>query len=216
MSGPAVHKPRLWRDIIGDPDKPEAGGIYMGTPEPLKRFLGCDHKVTTQTASDGTKVRRIEYDMQPFFEGCLRRYEALTGIIAGDLPKVSTPFLDEDAVRKAQGIGPMGFKLPTTKVSAPQAKKPGKGAKVPLATPGSTKVDAEGKVPTGVLQPIAASCLMQVLYGARFARPDLLRAVAALARKITKWTQMCDPPVAQADELHSVKPRLPAVRLGWR
>ena len=33
---------------------------------------------------------------------------------------------------------------------------------------------------------------MQVLYGARFARPDLLRAVAALARKITKWTHMCD------------------------
>ena len=44
----------------------------------------------------------------------------------------------------------------------------------------------------GVLQPIAASCLMKVLYGARMARPDLLRATCYLARLITKWTSACD------------------------
>ena len=47
-------------------------------------------------------------------------------------------------------------------------------------------VDDE-KMPTGELQPVAASLLMQMLYGARFARPDLLRAIAYLARKIIKW-----------------------------
>ena len=58
--------------------------------------------------------------------------------------------------------------------------------------PSSTTADSPDKVATGVLQPIAATCLMQVLYGARFARPELLRAIAALARKITKWTPMQD------------------------
>ena len=33
---------------------------------------------------------------------------------------------------------------------------------------------------------------MQLLYGARFARPDLLRAIAALARKVTTWRPMQD------------------------
>ena len=32
---------------------------------------------------------------------------------------------------------------------------------------------------------VGAKLLMQVMYGARFARPDLLRAVCVLARKLT-------------------------------
>ena len=38
----------------------------------------------------------------------------------------------------------------------------------------------------------AAKVLMQILYGARFARADLLRAVCVLARRITKWDHACD------------------------
>ena len=48
--------------------------------------------------------------------------------------------------------------------------------------------NAEG----ATLQPIAARVLMKVLYGARMARPDLLRAVGSLACRITKWTPRCD------------------------
>ena len=44
----------------------------------------------------------------------------------------------------------------------------------------------------GVLQPIAASILMKVLYAARLARFDLLKAVGNLASKITKWDRTCD------------------------
>ena len=33
---------------------------------------------------------------------------------------------------------------------------------------------------------------MQTLYGARYARPDLLRAISLLARKMTKWRPMQD------------------------
>ena len=39
---------------------------------------------------------------------------------------------------------------------------------------------------------IAANILMTIMYGARFARPDLLRAVCVLARRITKWDDDCD------------------------
>ena len=44
----------------------------------------------------------------------------------------------------------------------------------------------------GLLQPIACKVLMKILYGARLARFDLLRPIAALATKITKWNTNCD------------------------
>jgi len=40
----------------------------------------------------------------------------------------------------------------------------------------------------GKMKGIAARVLMKVLYGARIARPDLLRAVCALSRHIMKWS----------------------------
>ena len=45
---------------------------------------------------------------------------------------------------------------------------------------------------TGYLQPISSSILMKVLYMARVARYDLLKAVSYLASRITKWTRACD------------------------
>ena len=42
------------------------------------------------------------------------------------------------------------------------------------------------------LHVVAARILMNIMYGARFARPDLLRAVSVLARRIAKWDEDCD------------------------
>ena len=44
----------------------------------------------------------------------------------------------------------------------------------------------------GVLADSAASIIMKVMYGARMARFDLLRAVQGLARHMTKWTRRQD------------------------
>ena len=44
----------------------------------------------------------------------------------------------------------------------------------------------------GELQPIACRVLMKVLYAARMARFDLLRATCVLATNIAKWTPECD------------------------
>ena len=50
----------------------------------------------------------------------------------------------------------------------------------------------DGDVDKGRLAPVAAKNLMKILYGARSARLDLLRAVSHLACYFTKWTSMCD------------------------
>ncbi len=44
----------------------------------------------------------------------------------------------------------------------------------------------------GELSSIACKVLMQIMYLARFGRPDLLRAVSALATRVTSWTTLCD------------------------
>ena len=44
----------------------------------------------------------------------------------------------------------------------------------------------------GELQPIAARVLMKVLFAARMARYDLLRATQGLASRVTKWSPDCD------------------------
>eukprot|EP00975_Prorocentrum_lima_P062454 12885718-Prorocentrum_lima.AAC.1 len=46
--------------------------------------------------------------------------------------------------------------------------------------------------PFGCLQPIAARVLVKILYGARMARSDLLRAISYLASTVTKWTLSCN------------------------
>ena len=40
----------------------------------------------------------------------------------------------------------------------------------------------------GVLAPIALKVVMKVLYCARFARPDIMRATCKLAARVAKWT----------------------------
>ena len=44
----------------------------------------------------------------------------------------------------------------------------------------------------GTLQPLASSILMRLLYGARYARFDLLKAIARLASNVSYWSTDCD------------------------
>ena len=46
--------------------------------------------------------------------------------------------------------------------------------------------------PRGKLAPIASRVLMKLLFAARMARYDLLRAVQGLASRVTKWSSDCD------------------------
>jgi len=61
----------------------------------------------------------------------------------------------------------------------------------PAKTKSGTPVPAES-AETGRLQPIAAKVLMKLLYAARLARFDLLRAICHLATYVTRWSSECD------------------------
>ncbi|CAE8592117.1 unnamed protein product [Polarella glacialis] len=54
------------------------------------------------------------------------------------------------------------------------------------------KLSEEEDNEPGKLADAACSVLMNILYGARLARFDLLKAVAGLASKVTKWLVSCD------------------------
>jgi hypothetical protein len=56
--------------------------------------------------------------------------------------------------------------------------------------PLSERAPAEGA--SRELAPIASKLLMKILYAARMARYDLLRATCYLATRITKWDATCD------------------------
>ena len=60
---------------------------------------------------------------------------------------------------------------------------------VPDAVGWNELIPAEDR---GVLQPLAAKVLMKILYAARMARFDLLRAVCDLACFVTKCSAECD------------------------
>ena len=163
--------------------------VQMGEPTPLGKFLGCDHKVTTRRIPAGgnpsqdysendlkgqivKEVKCIEYDMESFMSSCVDRYCELAKINRTALRHVETPFIDE----------PKADKEWRTRIIE-NCDRVAEG-KPPLPMPASKP---ELVNPHGQLHEYAARVLMKILYGARLARKDLLRAIGALATFITKW-----------------------------
>ena len=64
--------------------------------------------------------------------------------------------------------------------------------KVPTPFLSDSDTDPKGEDAKGRLSTIAASVLMKVLYAARVARFDLLKAVQSLACRVSRWTPWCD------------------------
>ena len=144
-------------------------GVRIGAPEPVNLYLGCYHRVALRTSPiSGKQVPSIEYDMEDFLRACVDRYKDLAKVTT--LRAVSTPF-----------TGLMTTSDIKRDVTA-TPEQPGNG-------------DAHGVAPKpepGKLQPIAARVLMKLLYAARMARYDLLKAVNTLACFIHKWDMQCD------------------------
>ena len=132
-----------------------------------------------------------------------KKYLELAGALQGKkvvLKDSPTPTVVEDQKLSPMGApaaaGPCIF-CPWCKHAFPEEgadrgtdgipnKQSKSAAKKNSSTPSAP--EAEG----GVLQSIAASILMKVLYAARMARFDLLYAVNRLSCYITKWTPLCD------------------------
>lgn len=115
------------------------------------------------------------------------------------LLRVQTPFL-EDAMCFANG---------EPQICTTCSAKTDKGldlaevaAQVKAATP-----------PQGVLAPIASRVLMKVLYAARMARPDLLKAMNSLARMMTRWDALRDAKLHRL--MCYVYSSVDKVQVGW-
>ena len=95
----------------------------------------------------------------------MEKYLHLAGIQENKLRKVETPFSCETSKEHENG----------DQNSSAMGEAP------------DNEIGSRGK-----LHDIAARVLMKVLYAARMARPDLLRATNFLATKVTKWDTVCD------------------------
>ena len=205
---PAELKARLRARTIGDPEKPEPGGICIGERGPQARFLGCHRQLAGVMSEDGGVVRRLEYGAGRFFRSCRGRWAPSTGEAWGSLPAAPTPFLGEESQRRARGIGPLEFALPA--MGAKKVKTT-KGFKAKhLACQGSVSAEGEtGAAPAGMSQPRAAPILSRMLYGARLARPVLLRSIFSMARRIVKWRP------TQDHQIYRLVCRLPGALSFW-
>lgn len=168
LEGPSAHLAEGWKLI--------RAGLKMGDPEAPNMYLGCNHVVADVTLPDGAVVRSMPYGMRSFMESCCAIYLELAP--GAKLRHVQTPFLE----------GAMCFAKGELQICTTCGVKKKKGLDL-------AEVAAQAKAapaPQGVLAPIASKVQMEVLYAARMARPDLLKAINSLARMVTRWDAVCD------------------------
>ena len=130
------------------------------------------------------KVQVVSYDMERFAKGCVTAFCELSGYALNKVGTAPTPSLDEanDPLLVIDEPVPKGAANPNTKPTSGKGKPVPKGAATPTPGTGSG----------GALSDIACKVLMKIMYIARFARADLLRAVGVLTTMITKWDELCD------------------------
>jgi len=193
ISAPSEHHDQLWADIQENFVHPVTGkktmGIEIDEITAPEKFLGCLHTVGENVSPiTGKKCRTMTYDMSEFADSCVKLYCELAKVDRNKLKKVPTPFLDVGIVpdrTECQGRCSICAALCCSGNSMhEQAIAPTDNS----STEGSgTDIEYGGK-----LKSIASRVLMKILYMARMARPDLLKAIGRLATKVTKWTPKCD------------------------
>ena len=192
---------RLRKSLSIEPEK------YLDDGPAL--YLGCTLKKSERTLADGKTATFLDYIMGDFLKSSVKLYLELAG--AGTkLRPVDTPFVVEDQQKSQQGAPASTGSIiecpwcchtfpPKVHENLKELEKTKKASGTPKRSKSTTKDLSQdsGDVTTvkpegGRLQPIAAKILMKVLYGARAARLDLLRAIGHLACFITRWTSECD------------------------
>ena len=183
LSGPSGTMPEGWRLIRKH--------IRTETPTPVGKYLGCEHvPVTFPTMAD---------------KSVLRAQLALEGITPalgppGATRGVSTgPPVSEKSTRgSGQTTQGMVWDMSDFLRQCVALYQDIGGAKAKVLKHTGTPflelpVDMmEDERHNGELAPIASRVLMKVLYAARMARFDLLRATCFLATRVTKWSEACD------------------------
>ena len=178
----------------------------MDDPTPVGTYLGCKHTFRTEqrTQRDGTKkpVRIIEYTMSEFCRSCVDVYLKLAGLEGkpNALKRVKTPFLSEASRDQDPSLCQGSCPKCHARCCAPVRPKTveGRAMAAPhcwqcaIADYMKDPEQYETERSAGTMQKAAPKILMKILYGARYARHDLLCAVQRLACRLTTWDRECD------------------------
>ena len=196
--------------LAGPPDSVDKGWdlirqfVEMEPPQTLDLYLGCKHEQTTVKLPTGNTAQVVIYNMEEYLQSSLDKYCKLASNLEGKpvyFRDVATPSMVDDQSTSPQGAPAFQgacIKCPWCKFAFPKYSADSgidSEKENPTERSGSKKKKpklANPDQPAGVLQPIAASILMKVLYAARMARFDLLFTVSRLACYISKWTTDCD------------------------
>jgi hypothetical protein len=119
--------------------------------------------------------------MERLAQDCVNVFCELSGYSKDRVGMAPTPLLDE-------ANDPL-LVLEEHVSSPPQGGTAGKSKNTPPPQGGAVNAVGTG---SGKLSKIVCKVLMKILYIARLARSDLLRAVGALSTMITKWDSLCD------------------------
>jgi hypothetical protein len=180
MSGPANVMSAGWALIRKH--------IRTETPTPVGKYLGCEHVSFACPDGSGGVVR-----------------QSLLTLPAPPLPVTTGSARGVSAAAKSgnHGSGSDSIRGITWDMSAflrqcvalYQELGGVKAKNLKMAPTPFIDVAVEAmdeKDTSGELAPVASRILMKILYAARMARYDLLRATCFLATRITKWNEACD------------------------
>jgi hypothetical protein len=175
--------------------------IDFDTPTPPGTFLGVQHRrfEVDHPEKKGKKIRCMEWGMEDQIMASVDLYTELKG---GSRPfkKVATPFRSK-ATRRGVGApiteGPW-IKCPWCrgcfdeksfiKGTGDPAKSDAKAKKLLLEDSDIFSADPKWRK----LGDTAMRILMKLLYSARHARPDLLKAINSLGAFVHKWDEECE------------------------
>ena len=167
----------------------------MEDPTPVGLYLGCQRRRFDVNMPQGPLGVMI-YDVEAFFEHCTAKYLSCQG--AKPLVTAHTPFVPRtEAIGVARAAVPDGWD-PDWRGGEGMGQVKGGPRALPKATADElVPVQASTpEEPPGTLSPYAASVVMKVMYGARVARPDFLRAIQGQAAVLKTWNLFND------DDLH--------------
>ena len=201
MSCPTQYSKLLWDLIQKDTKDPVTGeritrGAELEEVETMGKFLGCNH-IEDKNISPitGKEVKTITYDMIDFMKSCVQKYCDLAKFNVHNFKNVQTPFLDQGSDMQGRNACPGYCTECRAKCCSGNTKPVFEDSDSDVSTTaGETDSETEGDDDddVGRLKPIASQVLMKIMYGARMARPDLLKAIGLLATKVTKWKTQQD------------------------
>ena len=150
------------------------GATYLfGSQHNEQTAMAAIKRIRDKTAAKKQARQTGFYDVNQHSDGKGCMYQPTRGVVYD-----MSSFLQQAVDKYRQLAGPEFQHL--KKVSTPFYDDK-------IARPVDTEAESKGK-----LSPIASRILMKLLFAARMARFDLLRAVQGLASRVTKWSVDCD------------------------